>query len=36
MAKWLVYSGVGGEDTITNALSSGDVKQAIYLRKLTF
>ena len=34
--QWLVYSGIGGEGTITNALSVGDVKQAIYLHKLIF
>ena len=34
--QWLVYSGIGGEGTITNALSGGDVKQAIYLHKLIF
>ena len=32
----LVYSVFGGEYTITNALSGGDVKQAIYLHKLIF
>ena len=32
--QWLVYSGIGGEGTITNALSGDDVKQAIYLHKL--
>ena len=34
--QWLVYSGIGGEGTITNALSGGDAKQAIYLHKLIF
>ena len=35
--QWLVYSGTGGEGTIiTNALSGGDVKQAIYLYNLIF
>ena len=35
--QWLVYSGIGGKGTIINALSGGDVKQAIlYLRKLIF
>ena len=32
----LVYSGIGGLGTITNALSGGDAKQAIYLHKLIF
>ena len=32
----LVYSGIGGEGTITNALRGGDVKQALYLHKLIF
>ena len=34
--QWLVYSGIGGKGTITNALSGGDVKQTIYLHKLIF
>ena len=34
--QWLVYSGIGDEGTVTNALSDGDVKQAIYLHKLIF
>ena len=34
--QWLVYSGIGGKGTITNALSGGDVKQTIYLYKLIF
>ena len=34
--QWFVYSGIGGEGTVTNALSGGDVKQAIYLHKLIF
>ena len=32
----LVYSGICGEGTITNALSGSDVKQAIHLHKLIF
>ena len=27
--QWHVYSGIGGESTITNTISGGDVKQAI-------
>ena len=34
--QWLVYSGIGDEGTVTNALSDGDVKQAMYLHKLIF
>ena len=34
--QWLVYSGINGEGTITNALSGSDFKQAIYLHKLIF
>ena len=34
--QWLVFSGIGGEGTITNALNVGDVKQTIYLHKLIF
>ena len=34
--QWLVYSGIGGKGTITNALIGGDVKQTIYLHKLIF
>jgi hypothetical protein len=34
--KWLVYSGISGEGTITHALNGGDVKLAIYLHKLMF
>ena len=34
--QWLVYSGIGKEGIITNALSGGDVKQAIYIHKLIF
>ena len=34
--QWLVYSGIGGEGTVTNALRGGDVKQAIYLHELIF
>ena len=36
IVQWLVLSGIGSEGTITNALSGGDVKQAIYLHKLIF
>ena len=36
IVQWLVYSGIGGKGAITNALSGGDVKQAIYLHKLIF
>ena len=32
--QWHVYSGIGGEGIIANALSGGDVKQAIYLHNL--
>ena len=34
--QWLVYSDIGGEGTNKNALTGGDVKQAIYLHKLIF
>ena len=34
--QWLAYSGIGGEGTITNALSGGDFKEAIYIHKLSF
>ena len=34
--QWIVYSGIGGKGTITNALGGGNVKQAIYLHKLIF
>ena len=36
IVEWLVYSGIGGESTVTNALSGCDFKQAIYLHKLIF
>ncbi len=34
LITWLVYSGCGGEGTITNALKGGDVKHAIQLHKM--
>ena len=34
--QWLVYSGVGDEGTITNALSGGYVALTICLHKLIF
>ena len=36
IVQWLIYSGIGGGGTITNALSGGDFKQPIYLQKLIF
>ena len=37
MVEWLVYSGIGGEGTITSALNGGDVKRAIFfLHKLMY
>ena len=36
IVQWLVYSGIGGEGTIINALNCGDVKQAIYFHKLIY
>lgn len=36
LITWLVYSGCGGEGTITNALKGGDVKHAIHLHKLMY
>ena len=30
MVEWSVYSGIGGEGTITSALNGGDVKRAIF------
>ena len=34
--QWLAYSGIGGEGTITNALSGGDAKHAMYPRIFIF
>ena len=34
--QWLAYSGIGGEGTITNALSGGDPKHAMYPRIFIF
>ena len=34
--KWLVYSCCGGEETVTNALNSGDVKNGILFHKSMF
>ena len=34
--QWRFYSDIDGEGAITNALSDGDVKEAIYLHKLIF
>ena len=34
--QWLLYSGIGGEGTITNALNGGNVKHAIFLHKLMY
>ena len=37
IVQWLVYSDIEGEGTITNTLSGGDLKQAIYtLQKMKF
>ena len=36
LIQWLVYSGVGGEGTVANALKGGDVKHGIHLDKLMF
>ena len=36
VVQWLVYSVLGDESYISNALSIGDDKQAVYLHKLMF